>query len=137
MRNLLKFAENRESDCFLTNAEAARGILTIYGFYGSLSLRLPGKQLEVNTQHKMKFAAVRSTVWKYSFTSILCQEKSFLRTEPAWGWGARHRACRKGSHETPASSVLPREHGPGSLEAVLAGCLLSVGSRAGHPILWA
>lgn len=91
------------------------GIGTICGIYRSLRPGLPGKQLEVSAQHKMKFAAVRSTIWKYSLAFLPLfpyQEKSFPGTEPTSGLGEMYCACREGHHETPLCLALSRGREP-------------------------
>lgn len=140
MRNLLKFAEICEFDCFLTKAKDARGDIN---YLWDLSISQSQATWETirgqhATHNKICSCQINHLeIFPCPFTSILCQEKSLSGIESTWGWGARRRACREGSQETPVSLALPREPWPGSLEAVPACCLLSVGSGARRPILWA
>lgn len=114
------------------------GILSICGIYWSLSPRLLGKQLEVNTQHKTKFAAVRSTIWKYSLAllPLFSVKRNHSRVQSRrWGWGAMHCACREGSLRCQLAWHCWEGPGLGDWGPALTCCLLSVGSGAGHPIL--
>lgn len=86
-----------------------------------LSPRLFRKQLEVNVQHKRKFAAVRSTTWKYSFALLplfSIKRNHSWEQDRQWGRGARHRVCRE---DIP--QLLSAWHSPENIARGAGGCL--------------
>lgn len=97
MRDLLKFAESWGFDCFLTKPKDAGGDINY--LWGVSISQSQATWETIRGQHaaRNEICSCQINHLEISpcpFTSILCQEKSFWETEPAWGWGARDWACK-------------------------------------------
>lgn len=102
MRNLLKFAEY-EFDCFLTKTEDATGDINCLWDLLISQSQATWETIrdQPATQNEICSCQINHLeIFPCPFTSILCQEKSFLETEPAWGWGARHCACKEAASDS-------------------------------------
>ena len=89
-------------------------------------------------QHEMKFAAVRSTIWKYSLALF---PPFSVKRNHSW----KQNRCGVGEPGIVQARGQPQTRQPGAAQRTLsrapagrpACCLLSAGPGAGHPTLWA
>lgn len=98
MRNLLKFAEY-EFDCFRTKAEDARGDINY--LWDLLISQSQATWETITDQHatQMKFAAVRSTIWRYSLALYLhsLSREIILGSRTSMGLGSQTLCMQRGS----------------------------------------